>query len=194
MPWTVPSSPGRAVERVEDDVGLELGEARGDVAVHVELGDVRPAALAQRRGDALAAGQRDFALGRPAAHQDDDVEIPVHSPPHPLDFPFEADVGFRLDPAPDFLAQRLDLGACRATEIEQEIAMLFRDLGIAHRQAAAARRVDQRPGLVARRVLEGRAAGAAAQRLRFLAGAGDARPSPRRSPRDRRARRGRSLR
>ena len=37
------------------------------------------------------------------------------------------------------------------------------------RQSAAARRVDQRPGLVARRVLEGRAAGAAAQRLRFLA-------------------------
>src|SRR5690242_14459123 len=91
----------------------------------------------------------------------------------PLDFPFEANVGFRLHAPPYFLAQRLDVGARRATEIEQEVAMLFRDLGVAHREATAARRVDQRPGLVARRILESRAAGSAAQRLRFLAGASD---------------------
>src|SRR3954452_2115339 len=51
--------------------------------------------------------------------------------------------------------------------------MLFRDLGVPHAEAAAACGIDQRPGLVAGRVLEGRAAGAAAERLRFLAGAGD---------------------
>ena len=57
---------------------------------------------------------------------------------------------FCQHPAADFLAQRLDVGAGRATEVEQEVAMLFRDLRAAERQAAAARRVDQRPGLVRR--------------------------------------------
>src|SRR5689334_16443832 len=79
----------------------------------------------------------------------------------PLDFPFEGDVGFCLDPAPHFLAQCLDLRTRRATEVEQEVAMFFRDLGVAHSKAAAAGRVDQRPGLMTGRVLEGRAAGAA---------------------------------
>src|SRR4051794_3325498 len=51
--------------------------------------------------------------------------------------------------------------------------MLFRDLGIAHLETTAARRINQRPSLVARRVLERRAAGAASKRLRFLASAGD---------------------
>src|SRR3954471_21352838 len=51
--------------------------------------------------------------------------------------------------------------------------MLFRDLGIADSKAAATRGIDQYPGLMPRRVLEGRATGAAAQRLRFLAGTGD---------------------
>ena len=41
------------------------------------------------------------------------------------------------------------------------------------RQAAAAGGVDQLPGLAARRVLEGRAAGALADRLRGLARRGD---------------------
>src|SRR5205814_8323300 len=93
--------------------------------------------------------------------------------PDPLDFPFEVDVGFRLDPAPDLLAQRLDLRACRAAEIQKEITMLFRDLGVADRETTAACRVDQGPGFVPRRVLEGRAAGATPERLRFLAGASD---------------------
>src|SRR4029079_13273719 len=55
----------------------------------------------------------------------------------------------------------------------QEVAMLFRDLRIALPQTAATGGVDQRPGLVARRILEGRTPGTAAERLRFLAGAGD---------------------
>src|SRR3954464_7598359 len=51
--------------------------------------------------------------------------------------------------------------------------MLFRDLRAAAREAAATRRIDQRPRLVTRRILEGRAAGPASERLRFLPGAGD---------------------
>ena len=69
---------GGPVERVEDDVWLQLGEARGDVAVHVELGDFGPAAFPQCFRGALAAGQRDLALLRPAAHQDYDVKRLVH--------------------------------------------------------------------------------------------------------------------
>src|SRR6185295_1986781 len=68
-----------AVERVEHDVGLERGEAGRDVAVHVELADVGPAALAQRGGDAATAGQRHLALASPAAHQHHDVAVLVHS-------------------------------------------------------------------------------------------------------------------
>jgi D-alanine-D-alanine ligase len=48
-----------------------------------------------------------------------------------LDFPLQADVGFRYHPTADFLTQFLDVRACRATEVKQEIAMLFRDLGVA---------------------------------------------------------------
>src|SRR6476660_5437524 len=51
--------------------------------------------------------------------------------------------------------------------------MLFRDLRVADRQSAATRRIDQHPGLVTVRVLEGRASGAASERLRFFAGASD---------------------
>src|SRR4051794_18635122 len=51
--------------------------------------------------------------------------------------------------------------------------MLFRDLGIALPETTASGRIDQCPGLVARRVLEGGTARSAAQRLRFLASAGD---------------------
>ena len=46
-------------------------------------------------------------------------------------------------------------------EIDQEIAVQLGDLRVADGQAAAAGGVDQLPGLVAGRILEGRAAGAA---------------------------------
>src|SRR6185312_12195003 len=62
-------------------VGLKRGEPGRDVAVHVELGDLSPAALAQRVGNAFAAGQRDFAFRAPAPHQDDNVKILVHGRP-----------------------------------------------------------------------------------------------------------------
>ena len=52
--------------------------------------------------------------------------------------------------------------------------MLLAHLRAAQREAATARFIDQRPGLVPVRVLEGRSAGLAAQRLAFLARGGDA--------------------
>ncbi len=80
----------------------------------------------------------------------------------------------RLDPRADVLAERLDIGRHGPAEVEQEIAMLVRNLRVAAAQAPAAGGVDQRPRLRARRILEGRSAGAAAQRLARLALGGDA--------------------
>ena len=67
-----------SVERIEHHIGLQFGEPQRDIALHVELGDVGPAAAPQRIGDAPGAGQRHFALGRPAAHQHDDVDFTIH--------------------------------------------------------------------------------------------------------------------
>src|SRR3954465_14276904 len=53
--------------------------------------------------------------------------------------------------------------------IDEEIAVHFRDLRPSHAQAAAAGGVDQFPGAVAGRILEGRAAGLFADRLRGFA-------------------------
>ena len=65
-----------AVERVEDDIGCGLRDARGDLAIHVDPGDAVPA-LFQRLGDAFARHQRDGAFVRPAAHKDGDVEFAI---------------------------------------------------------------------------------------------------------------------
>src|SRR4051794_27711073 len=92
---------------------------------------------------------------------------------HSLYLPFQHHTGILEHPPPHFLAERLDVRRFGLAEIEQEVAMLFRDLRIAQAQTPAARGVDQLPGLGARRVLEGRAPGAAAQRLRRLALRGD---------------------
>src|SRR5690606_35888292 len=75
---------------------------------------------------------------------------------------------------PDFLAQPLDVGAGGVAGVYQEVGVLLADLGTTHPEPAATRRIDQPPGLVAGRVLEGRAAGLAPERLRFLARGGDA--------------------
>ena len=91
----------------------------------------------------------------------------------PLDLPFELDAGLRLDARAHGLAQRLDVGGGGAAEIDQEIAVQLGDLRVADHEAAAAGGVDQLPGLLAGRVLEGRAAGAALDRLRRLARLGD---------------------
>src|SRR5439155_19658932 len=87
---------------------------------------------------------------------------------HTLDFPLQLDARMRLYTATDFLAQRLDVRGCSLAQIEQEVAMLFRDLGVADGEAAAAGLVDQLPGFGTGRILEGRAAGAAAQGLARL--------------------------
>jgi hypothetical protein len=55
----------------------------------------------------------------------------------------------------------------------KKIAMHLRHLRIADAQAAAAGGVDKLPRFVAGRILEGRAAGAALDRLRRLARLGD---------------------
>ena len=207
MPWTVPSSPGVPWSALNTTSGLQIGERRGDVAVHVDPGDAMAAAL-ERIGDAVAADQRDLALGRPAAHQHRDVE-PIHAPPsspdrrawsplscrstalpspndechahpHALDFPFEVDAAVGLDPAADFLAQRLDLGRAGALpRLSRKLQCFSETWASPIAQAAAAGGVDQPPGLGAGRVLEGRAAGAAAQRLALLAGARRSGPSRR---------------
>ena len=52
----------RAVERVEHDVGAQVGERRGDVAVHVDPGDAVAAAF-ERVGDAVTGDERDVPLG-----------------------------------------------------------------------------------------------------------------------------------
>ena len=63
---------GPAMQHIERDVGLGGGQRRGDVAVDVDRRDAI-AAAGERIGAGLAGAQRDFALGRPAPHQDGDV-------------------------------------------------------------------------------------------------------------------------
>ena len=188
---------GRAVKRVEHHVGADLAEPRGDVAVHVDPGDLVAAAL-QRVGDAVAGDQRDLPLGRPAAHQHRDVEqlhaatsvTPrswVHALPiqpslmtrmltrhsNSLNFPFQLNAdcactrrltsspssSISAELAPPRLSRKLQ---CFSETWASPIA-----------KPAAAGRVDQLPGLGPWRVLEGRAAGAAAQGLARLALGGD---------------------
>ena len=64
--------------------------------------------------------------------------------------------------------------AVAGAAVDEEIAVHGRDLRVADDEPAAAGAVDQLPGLGARRVLEGRAAGLFPDRLRGLARAGDA--------------------
>ena len=147
MPWTVPSSPGVPWSALKTTSGLSsASRAATSRSMSSSVTFDQPRSR-KRVGDALAAGQRDFALGRPAAHQDDDVDVLVHSVPTRWISHSRVMWVFAFDPAPDFLAQRLDLGARRATEIEQEIAMLFRDLGIADASARGSppRRPAPRP-------------------------------------------------
>ena len=61
-----------AVQGVEADIGLQLGERRGQIAIDVDARDAKALAL-QRVGAFPAGRQRHLALGRPAAHEDSDV-------------------------------------------------------------------------------------------------------------------------
>src|SRR3546814_19685833 len=86
-----------------------------------------------------------------------------------LNFPFKHDARLRLHTFTHVLAQRFYVGAACATEIEEEVAMLFRNMSRAFRETPAACFIDQAPGLVPIRVLEGGTASAGPQGLRFFA-------------------------
>src|SRR5262245_12388479 len=97
--------------------------------------------------------------------------LPYHT--NPLDLPVEIDAGGLLHAGAHGLAQGLDIGGGGVAEVDQEVAVHLRDLGVADLDAAAAGGVDQLPGLASGRILEGGAAGAALDRLRGLARLGD---------------------
>src|SRR5579883_873413 len=93
--------------------------------------------------------------------------------PNTLDLPLELDAARLAHPSPHLLAERLDVRRRGVAAVDQEVAVHLRHLGVADDEAAAAGGVDELPGLVAGRVLEGRAAGPALDRLRRLARRGD---------------------
>src|SRR3546814_4223087 len=68
-------------------------------------------------------------------------------------------------PAARLLAEVLQVGGGRRAGVDQEVAVLVRHHGAAEREPAAAGGVDELPGPMARRDLEGAAAGAAADWL-----------------------------
>src|SRR6266699_1761187 len=70
-----------------------------------------------------------------------------------------------LDPGTHGLAEGFDIMPGCVAGVDQEIAVQFRYLRAADLQAAAAGGVDQLPGAMTKRVLEGRAAGLFANRL-----------------------------
>ena len=63
---------GPAVQHVERDIGLGGSQRRPDLGRYVDLCDPI-AETTERIGASLAGSERDFALGRPAAHQNGDV-------------------------------------------------------------------------------------------------------------------------
>src|SRR6476620_12102843 len=91
----------------------------------------------------------------------------------PLELPFELDARRLLHAPAHRLAQSLDIRGGGAAEIDQEVAVHLRNLGVAVFQAAAAGGIDELPRFLAGRILERRAAGAALNRLRCLARFGD---------------------
>ena len=174
MPCTVPSSPGVPCSALNTTSGL-TSPSRAATLRSMSIRVTRWPRLFERVGDAVAGHQRDFPLGRPAAHQHRDMQLTRHHSLQPSGFPIPA--SRRCPPARAAAPPRPDSSMsrrARPAEIEQEVAMLLRDLRLADRQAPAAGRVDQLPGLGPRRILEGRAAGPRAQRLRGLARGGDA--------------------
>src|SRR4051812_32314447 len=168
-PWTVPSSPGVPCRALNTTSGL---------ASRRRSATSRPMSMRVTRcPNPSSASATPAPLSSDTSRSDDQPPISTatctsrHS--YALNFPFQLDAGMGFDPPPHFLAERLDIGRTRLAQVEQEVAMLFRDLRVADGEAPAACRVDELPGLGAGRVLEGRAAGAAAQGLRRLPLLGD---------------------
>src|SRR4051812_13891686 len=79
--------------------------------------------------------------------------------------------GIRLDPLAHGFAQSFNVMARGVTGVDKEVAVHFRHLRAADLEAPAAGGIDQLPGAVARRVLEGGATGLFTNRLsRFAVG------------------------
>ncbi len=76
------------------------------------------------------------------------------------DLPVEPHAALRHDAGPHRLAQALDVLGAGALVVDEEVTVHLRHLGAADPVAPAAGRIDEFPGAVAGRVLEGRAAGA----------------------------------
>ncbi len=74
-----------------------------------------------------------------------------------------------MDSGADGFAERFDVMRGGVADVDQEITVHLRDLGATDLQAATAGSVDQFPGAVAGRILEGRAAGLFPDRLCGLA-------------------------
>src|SRR5437879_5679817 len=89
--------------------------------------------------------------------------------PDPLDFPMQLYTVIRFNPLAHGFAQRFNVMAGGVTGVDQEVAVHFRYLRAADTQAAAAGGIDQLPGAVPRRILEGGAAGLFTNRLSCLA-------------------------
>ena len=87
------------------------------------------------------------------------------------DFPAQAWSAATADPLPYGFAKQLDVMRRGAAGVDQEIAVLFRDLCAANDHAAATGGVDFLPGLAVLRVGKGAAAGANAARLGISAAA-----------------------
>src|SRR5260370_21142350 len=85
-----------------------------------------------------------------------------------LDLPVEDDARILEDAAPHLLAEAFQIRRRRRSGVDQEIGVFLGDLCAAAGEAAATGAVDQLPRLMARRVGEGRAAGARADRLASL--------------------------
>src|SRR5690606_16774723 len=85
------------------------------------------------------------------------------------DLPLKGHARIRLDSCPYGLAQPLDVFRGRLPLVDEEIAVHLGNLRAADAQAAAAGRVDELPGAVTRRILEGGSASSLARRLVLLA-------------------------
>ena len=71
-----------------------------------------------------------------------------------LDFPLQHDSTVREDPLADELTNLLNIGGGGVLIVDEEIAMHLGHMSAAHAKTAAARRVDEFPGAMARRIFE----------------------------------------
>src|SRR5712672_572105 len=186
-PWMAPSSPGRPCNRLRAASGFAAASAAATLrstSMRVTRRPWRSSASAQdlpersetsRSADHPPISTATCLVMIYPLPQGSIRGALADSPrdPDALDLPFQLHAGIFLHARPHGLAQCLDIGRARVAAVDQEIAVHLRHLGVAHHKAAAAGGVDQLPGFVARRILEGRAAGAALDRLRGLARPGD---------------------